>query len=266
MTVHLAAWYQVPLSELALPPPLLGKLRRADAFTRLGVAAAAAVLERTTAVESEAAGYGLILATAYGTMETNFAVLEQIVDGQQTSPTLFSHSVFNAAAGYIATVFGIRGAALTLTDFSFPFFRALAEGAAAVAAGNLRHCLVLQVEGYSELLAEARQRLVGGGAWPPGVVCWLLSATGNGPLLVDLSLTDRPLEPLALLRGGERLFCGGVGQEMVHPLAAAMAVTADLGRDAMVTGEGRAYRLEAPWGQLAFRLESGNGLGPGEVG
>jgi hypothetical protein len=252
MPVRVLRGCQIPLAGLTMPAEFAGKLRRADPFIRLGVAAAAAALARSTPLaEPAASGCGLILATGYGAMQTNFEVLEQIVSGQQTSPTLFSHSVFNAAAGYIATLFNIRGCALTVSDFAFPFFRALAEGRAAVASGRLDLCLVLQVESYSDLLAEARRRLLGvSDAWPPGAVCWLLAKDGEGPRLSGVEIDDQPLVPRELLRGEETLSGAGGERLLAHPLAAAQAITAELARPEVAGG----YHLAAAWGGVRLQL------------
>ncbi len=57
-------------------------------------------------------------ADALNTLEERRAeegeVLDQVVNREQTSPTLFSHSVFNAASGYVARIFQLHGCALGL--------------------------------------------------------------------------------------------------------------------------------------------------------
>ena len=182
MSVQITRQFSSILKEISTPANLLRPLRRADDFIRLGVLAAnetigGAMEDSALPVEE----YGLILGSAFGTMETNVEVLERVVTGEPTSPILFSHSVFNAAAGYIASIFDIRGCALTISDFSFPFFRALEHGSLAIESGRLKSCLVLQVETYSGLLHDAQKKYPSEAVhWQPGVSCWLLEKTdGN---------------------------------------------------------------------------------------
>jgi len=181
MSVKISRFYYNDLSRMVSPPEFARQLRRADDFIRLAVLAGYETIKEITAEESKAVdSYGLILGTAFGTMETNFEVLDQVVTEEPVSPILFSHSVFNAAAGYMATVFGIKGSVFTITDFSFPFFRALEQGYLAIISGRLNCCLVLQVETYSTLLLDAKKKYSSAGekVWQPGVVCWLLENIG----------------------------------------------------------------------------------------
>lgn len=184
MSVQVSAVYSVFLAQLESPNALSRQLRRADDFIRLGVAAAHnAVAARRETGSLCLDTTGLFLGTAFGPMETNFEVLDQVVTAQQVSPILFSHSVFNAAAGYMASIFAIKGCTMTLTDFGFPFFRALEQGYLAVAGGWLSSCLVLQVETYSELLHDARKvHNPDSVKWQPGAVCWLLEKSDDGDM------------------------------------------------------------------------------------
>ncbi|BCL61671.1 hypothetical protein DGMP_23640 [Desulfomarina profundi] len=180
------------LAELETPAELAKQLRRADDYIRLAVVGGYNVLKETIEIGDIPHGRrGLFLGTAFGTMETNFDVLDQIISGEQTSPILFSHSVFNAAAGYMASVFSLRGCSLTITDFSLPFFRALEQGVLAIAGGMLDSCIVLQVESYSALLNDAAEKMNPDvQPWTPGVVCWLLADTDQerGWLLEKVSV------------------------------------------------------------------------------
>ena len=224
------------------------RLRRADLFIRLAVHAAHQVLE---ALEQAGAGIipqqtGLFLGTGFGPMQTNFEVLDLIVDAGQTSPTLFSHSVFNAAAGYIAGLCNIRGPAVTLTDFSWPFFRALEQGWLALSCGALTHCLVLQVETYSDLLADARSQVTGKGkeSLPVGAVAWLLAgkqpqarqAKNAHRLLQRPEITILPHAVESVLDGETRLVFGKEEIICPTPLAAVRELTTRLDRDDTACG------------------------------
>lgn len=222
MTVRVTDCYAGLQSELDFSLQELKTLRRADDFIRLAVAAARRLPGQGRAET------GLVLSSAFGPMESNFAVLDQVVAGDAVSPTLFSHSVFNAAAGYIAMNCGFSGRVMTVTDFDLPFFRALELGWAAVAGGVLRRCLVMEVETGSRLLLDACERQV---FWPPGVICWLLEAEGDGWILErpewQWSVNPRGIEDCAILEmeGAESLE-NVAGKE--HVLAAAIELTSVL--------------------------------------
>lgn len=256
MKVGLAGMYQRRLQELELPPELIRKLRRADDFIRLAVVAASALLRPEILAEDKSLeNCGLILGTAYGTMQTNFEVLDAVVFGQQSSPTLFSHSVFNAAAGYVASIFNLQGCALTITDFSFSFFRALQEGFLALHSGRLDRCLVLQVETYSQLLQDARTRhLAEAGEWQPGVVCWLLDKNNRcGRVLQCPHILENVPEPFDYLQFSEQLQVNGQTRTVTDPLGSAMALCE------MVQQHAEANELDCmvqgPWGQVGLQFK-----------
>ncbi len=175
--VSLGHFWQGREEDINLAPAIQRTLRRSDAFIRLAVAAATEVLQGESGAD-----IGLILCSAYGPMETNFDVLQMVVDGEAVSPALFSHSVFNAAAGYIASVCSLQGGLFTITDFDLPFFRGLQQGWLLVESGLMRRCLVLQVETYSRLLADAVADNGGREPWPPMAVCWSLEAGDGCPV------------------------------------------------------------------------------------
>jgi len=108
---------------------VLKNMRRADRFSRMATLAAwDAVLDSGIGVRDENTQLGVILATALGPQATAFRFLDDIIDygNSKVSPTLFSHSVHNAAASYIASALDNRGPTLTVTDFAFSFQQALA--------------------------------------------------------------------------------------------------------------------------------------------
>ena len=99
-------------------------MRRADRFSKMAVLAAHDALKGLDALESGLTG--VIVVSAFGPHPTTFKFLDNILDYKENevSPTLFSHSVHNAAASYIAMVLKINGPTLTVTRFS----GALAQG------------------------------------------------------------------------------------------------------------------------------------------
>ncbi len=182
MKIQLSKVYSNLLPNIETPLELARQLRRADDFIRLGVCAGFETL-RFVADEQEQRNpesIGIIFGTVFGPMETNFDVLDQVVNSEPVSPTMFSHSVFNSAAGYMANTLKIEGCALTVTDFSFPFFQALQQGKLAILDGTIEACLVLQVETYSRLIQDVKNTYSSkSDEWPAGVTCWLLEKSSE---------------------------------------------------------------------------------------
>ncbi|MCK4389427.1 MAG: beta-ketoacyl synthase chain length factor [Desulfobacterales bacterium] len=107
---------------------VLRRIRRADRFSKMAVLAAwDAVQDSGIVLEEKGSSLGIIVATAFGPHATTFRFLDDILDygHANVSPTIFSHSVHNAAASYIAYVLGTRGPTLTLSQFAFSFHQAI---------------------------------------------------------------------------------------------------------------------------------------------
>jgi hypothetical protein len=158
-----------------LPDYLKKNLRRGDAFIQLTVSAVhkALSLVPDTAVETNETA--LFLGTCFGPMQCNFDVLDALVDGDPVSPTLFSHSVFNAAAGYVSRLFTIYGGAWTITSFSWPFLTCLENALMFLNTGRISRAIVIHVETYSPLLLDAGQKMsTETASWNPGAVAWIL--------------------------------------------------------------------------------------------
>lgn len=238
MSIEILSVYSTTLVDLEEPDELSRKLRRADDFIRLAVVGAYQVLKSVADMKDEhQERIGIVLGCGFGTMQTNFEVLDQVVNKEPTSPTLFSHSVFNAGVGYIASLFNIRGCGLTLTDFSFPFFNALQQGISVLREGELQYCLVLQVETYSHLLEDIRsQQSNNNETWVPGVVCWLLtkdqgrddlgSPPGDRYTVGELLLNYKDHDPMELFHSQEKWMINEKSYEKSYdPLQVAMSLT-----------------------------------------
>lgn len=235
MSVFIAGSTFVTLDEKT-PQHLTRELRRADPFITLGVLAVDTLLKVTKPAASLPADCGLCIGTSYGPMDTNFAVLDKVVDCEQTSPTLFSHSVFNGAAGYLARIFKLTGAAVTITDFVFPFFQALQQAMLAVEEGRLSSCLVLQIEAYSELYHDARRTITGEGAtaYLPGCGAMLLTGEPNSAesdKLTSLRLDTRSTTGLKYLDVKEEFLLNAKRSPLDSPLAGAQSFIAALGEN-----------------------------------
>ena len=261
MSVFIAGTGCIPAGTDA-PSSLSRELRRADGFISLAVQAGFAALGSLSSTLPRSPRNGLLLGTAYGPMQTNFDVLDKVVRHEQTSPTLFSHSVYNAAVGYLSRIFQLQGSGLTITDFAFPFFQALQQGSMAIASGRLESCLVLQVETYSDLFTDARTRIAGKDAnrWPAGAIAWLLSGE-EGQVDKELTSIDVHLQPApesGYLAIEERLTCASHAIAIDSPLGAALAVT---GIITEAPFKDQTISITAPYGQIELCF---NGLHPSQ--
>lgn len=128
---------------------VLKGMRRADRFSKMAVLAAwDAVRDSGVAIDGETASLGIILATAFGAQVTAFRFLDEIIDhgDAHVSPTLFSNSVHNAAASYVASALNNRGPTLTVTQFGLSFHQALILARAWIQEGRCERVLVGSVE------------------------------------------------------------------------------------------------------------------------
>lgn len=248
MTVAVLATSSLRLADMVIPDHLARDLRRAEEFIQLAVVVSQQALAAAPQVDGHRTG--IYLGTAFGPMECNFSVLDDLVMKEPISPTLFSHSVFNAASGYIARISKIYGPALTMTSYGWPFFRALQSAWQAIKERSLDHALVLQVETYSTLLHHARTAMLPGTScpWPAGATAWLLSH--NGPCLLDyISVLEEPCAPEARLARQETW----QQTEACHPLAAAEELTALIARHHFP----QKWQAEAAYGTVELKLSQG---------
>lgn len=225
--VTIAAIEQLP-RDWPVPEELARDLRRADVFIQMAVTCAHLAVARVSGDKILPEEVGVFIGTAFGPLETNFESLGSLIDdGEgQISPTLFSHSVYNAAAGYVARLLDIRGPAMTITNYGWPFLVALEEARLAVAAGRITRGVVIGVETYSALLADAYCRFfnVATVPWERSAVAWVLQPEGTtrgGCRVHGINIVEKAAEAADLLtRNGETLSCGGKEMELPrHPLA-----------------------------------------------
>lgn len=114
--------------ESIIDKRVLGGIRRADRFSKMAVLAASdAIVDSDINLNKKKSSLGIIVSTAFGPHVTTFRFLDDMLEygDENASPTVFSHSVHNAAASYIAFVLGSRGPTITLTQFAFSFHQAL---------------------------------------------------------------------------------------------------------------------------------------------
>lgn len=127
-----AGWIMPDAAYRLLPSTLIDKVvlkeaRRADDLSKMASLAAYDALLDSGINDQAKANLGIILSSAFGPHVTTFRFLDDILNfgDAGVSPTLFSHSVHNAAASYIALSLGARGPTLTMTEFAGSFQQAL---------------------------------------------------------------------------------------------------------------------------------------------
>lgn len=136
--------HRIP-SEALEDREVLWDIRRADRFSKMAVLGAYDAMRDGGCSDGS---MGIIVCTGLGPHATTFRFLDDILnygDGS-VSPTIFSHSVHNAAASYIAKVLKCTGPTLTVTQFQFSFQQALLLAGAWMAEGRCEHVLVGCVE------------------------------------------------------------------------------------------------------------------------
>lgn len=256
----------VSSKDLSVPDSLARALRRADDFIRLAVVSAKSVIDLAPSRQLLPEQIGTFMGTAYGPIETSFRFLDTLIDDgeRQASPTLFSHSVHNAAAGYVARLLDIQGPALTMTSFSWPFLTAISEARLALDSGRVRRALVLGIETNSPVLEDACRQLQGNKAvsWQPGAVAWVLDTVDQAGryavLLEDTVLTEIPCNPdVFLTRTGEAWnMDGSIPRGSRHPMAYAYALTDTVSRLRYSSQNIIKWTITAPFGQAQLTLRN----------
>ncbi len=253
------------LKSLVPPDNLARQLRRADDFINLAVVCARDALDRAPARDLSPEQTGIFIGTAYGPLETNFSSLGSLIeDGEgQISPTLFSHSVFNAAAGYVSRLLGILGPALTVTTYAWPLLTALNQARLFILSGRIERAVVVSAETYSALLEDAYKRSFGKEEvpWQPGAVAWVLdplrAAAQGVPLLGDIPMNEQPCDSGSLLaRRGEIWQGQGLAKgEGTHPMAYAYALTDAVSGSFQHGDDTRKWTVDAPFGRAGVHLK-----------
>ncbi|MFH7319906.1 beta-ketoacyl synthase chain length factor [Desulfurivibrio sp. D14AmB] len=253
------------IGEPTIPADLLRDLRRADLFIQLAVLAGSAALGPDPG--DDPCQTGVFLGTTTGPLDTNFAFLDSLFDNgeSQASPTLFSHSVHNAAAGYLARLLNLRGPAQTITTPGWPFLAALAEAKTALELMPLKRALVLAVEEESPVLVEAaaRESAMAAASSPRrGAVAWLLTTEVDSgyrlPRLTAILVEENHSAAEFYLRRQEEAFQPDFtldpAAKVPAGLAPALALTQAV-EEARPGESPLSWTVTGPCGRAAIRIE-----------
>lgn len=192
-------FYEKPFPVYRIPDDALRdkvlarKLRRADRFSRMAVLGAADALVDAGGAGGDGIKTGIIIATALGPHRTTFKFLDDMREygDAQVSPTIFSHTVHNAAAFYVANNLALEGPVFTVTDFFFSFQQALLLGQLWLNEGRCERVLVGAVDELGtimEYVCSRKLRLADDGKIDPfSFSAESVAVPGEGALFMLLS-------------------------------------------------------------------------------
>ena len=138
-------------------PPM--KMRRMNALSRLGVAAAKlAIADCGGAPPAET---GVAIGTAFGPVQTSVEYMQEYVEkgAALAPPQLFAESVANAPGSHIAIEWGLRGFNVTITQRESSALAAAMYAATQLAKGTVRAALIGGVEEANEMLFSVLDRI-----------------------------------------------------------------------------------------------------------
>ena len=183
---------------------VLGKMRRADRFSKMATLAAHDAVAQSGVEFENPERIGIVLATAFGPHTTTFRFLDDILDYGDggVSPTIFSSSVHSAAVSYISRALEIKGPTWTVTQFRNPFEEAMQLAQAWLDEGRCDYvllgggdeCGAVMEYICREKLPIAKDGNVGPDAYVPGegMAFFLVGREGDGQ---ELKLPKKSFAP-----------------------------------------------------------------------
>ncbi len=135
------------------------KLRRMNALSRLGVAAARlATADRGFPLPETA---GVAMGTAFGPVQTSVDYMQEYVEkgAALAPPQLFAESVANAPGSHVGIEFGLRGFNVTLTQRESSALAAMMYAASQVAKGTVPAAIAGGIEEVSEIVFSVLDRI-----------------------------------------------------------------------------------------------------------
>ena len=148
------------LLDQLIPPRAL---RRVDHYARMAILASALALEDAGMRNGVPENTGLIVATGMGpTANTLDLQPADLADADLAlSPILFSNSVQNAAAAYIAMLLKIRGPSLSINQYEMAVPLAFQTAIDWLEEGRTETVLVGSIDSFSKALHEASLNCLG---------------------------------------------------------------------------------------------------------
>jgi 3-oxoacyl-(acyl-carrier-protein) synthase len=155
------------------------ELRKATEQMLWAFAAASSCLEGVEYRES----LGLVVGSSQGELETTKEYFRAYGREGVARPFLFQNSLHHSTAGMLSQLFGIRGAAATVSDAFFSGESALELAGSFLASGQCERCVVVGVDTLvPDLAPGVRARYPEGFVPGEGAAAVLLSSTSTGAL------------------------------------------------------------------------------------
>lgn len=135
-------------------------LRRIDHFSQLALTGAYLVMNDSGSDHFDSEKTGLVICSGYGSAKTTFSFLDSIIDDGDScaSPTLFSNSVHNAAAGHISMLLGLKGPSLTVSQFEMSVPSGLLSAIQWLREERVEQVLFGAVDEYCDVLGYCYRR------------------------------------------------------------------------------------------------------------
>jgi len=140
-------------------------LRRIDHFSQMAILGAYLALQDAGMPSLTGQRTGLVVCSGYGAANTTFSFLDSIIDNGDVcaSPTLFSNSVHNAAAGHISILMELDGPCLTVSQFEMSVSSGLISACLWLEEGRVDQVLFGAVDEYCNVLGYCWRRFFGEG-------------------------------------------------------------------------------------------------------
>lgn len=135
------------------------KMRRMNALSRLGVAAARLAIEDCGGTLDS--GTGVAIGTAFGPVQTSVEYMQEYVakGAALAPPQLFAESVANAPGSHIAIEWGLRGFNITITQRESSAMAAAMLAASQLVKGSVPTALIGGVDEANEMLFSVLDRI-----------------------------------------------------------------------------------------------------------
>jgi 3-oxoacyl-[acyl-carrier-protein] synthase II len=135
------------------------KMRRMNALSRLGVAAAKLAIEDSGGAPES--GTGVAIGTAFGPVQTSVEYMQEYVakGAALAPPQLFAESVANAPGSHIAIEWGLRGFNITITQRESSAMAAAMLAASQLVKGSVPAALIGGVDEANEMLFSVLDRI-----------------------------------------------------------------------------------------------------------
>ncbi len=158
-------FYPVYAADISYLDTVIPKraLRRIDHFSQLALSGIYLAIEDAGLESIDKPSTGLIICSGYGSAKTTFSFLDSIFDDGDAcaSPTLFSNSVHNAAAGHISIILGLEGPSSTISQFDMSVPSALLTALQWLEEDRVDHIMFGAVDEYCDVMGYSYQRYYG---------------------------------------------------------------------------------------------------------